>query len=129
MKRILMAAVAALAWPAAGPAQEYQVGGYMAWIGPEDLYNSSGQRLGDAVSILRQDRANFHRFGIRHQGDEADPWFGQQAARQAMEGMFRAGGGILPAFQQMIMAGNVPVWVTIYAVDGNFTALRAEIPG
>jgi hypothetical protein len=29
----------------------------------------------------------------------------------------------------MIVNGNVPVWVTIYAVDGSFTKLRAEVPG
>lgn len=39
------------AFPAA--AQEYLIGGYTAFIGPEDLYNSSGTRLTDPVQILR----------------------------------------------------------------------------
>ena len=127
--RRMLAVLAAALLPAAAVAQEYLVGGYMAYIGPDDLYNSNGVRLTDAVSVLRQDRANVHRFGIAQPGDERDDWFGSQAARGAMARMFAAGGGIHPEFQRMIVNGGVPVYVTIYAVDGSFTKLRAEVPG
>jgi hypothetical protein len=118
-----------LSMPLSAGAQEYVVGGYGAFIGPEDLFNSKGVRLTDAASILRQDRANVHRFGIVHEGDERDPWFSQPQARAAMASMLRAGGGIYPDFARFIVRGNIWVYVTIYAVDGNFTALRVEVPG
>jgi hypothetical protein len=124
---LLATALALSAGPLA--AQEYRVGYYRAWIGPEDLFNSNGQRLNSAADILRQDRANVHRFGIVHQGDEGDPWFFQPGAREAMAGMLRAGGGIAPSTERLIRQGNVPVFVSIYAIDGTFTSLRVEVPG
>ncbi|MBY4894240.1 hypothetical protein KUL25_15900 [Rhodobacteraceae bacterium N5(2021)] len=61
-------------------AQNY-MGEYYAYIGPSDHWNSQGVRLGDFGAILQQDRANFHRFGIRDQFDSADPFFGTLSAR------------------------------------------------
>ncbi len=113
----------------AAEAQEYAVGSYSAFIGAEDLANSRGVRLTDAVQVLRQDRANVHRFGIIHVGDESDPWFFQPAARAAMEGMFRAGGGIDRQDARLILGGNVSVVVTIFAVNGNFTSLQVHVAG
>jgi len=127
MIRLLLLSFLAFAMPA--QAEEYAVGGYAAFIGPEDLRNSKGVRLESAAAILRQDRANVHRFGIRHADDEIDPWFHQPAARAAMAGMLKNGGGIHPAYEKFIRAGGVFVYVTIYAVDGNFTSLRVEVPG
>ena len=110
-------------------AQEYAVGSYRAFIGPEDLTNSRGVRLSTAAQVLRQDRANVYRYGIAHAGDEDDPWFFQPSARGAMDGMFRAGGGIDPRTARLILNGNVSVVVTIFARDGNFTSLRVDVAG
>jgi hypothetical protein len=131
MKTLLATLIALAPATVATPvsAQEYQVGYYSAFIGTEDLYNSSGTRLDSAEAILQQDRANVHRFGIVQRGDESDPWFHQREARGAMPRMFRAGGGISPGTARLIRQGNVPVFVTIYAIDGNFTSLRVEVPG
>lgn len=54
---------------------------YFTLIGPADLYNSSGARLGDFGAILQQDRANYHRFGRRDETDGWDPIFSDQAQR------------------------------------------------
>ncbi len=110
-------------------AQEYVVGSYRAHIGLEDLSNSRGARLGDAAQVLRQDRANVHRFGITHAGDESEPWFSQPELRAAMAALLQAGGGIDAATARYIMGGNVDVIVTLFAVDGNFSALQVTVPG
>jgi hypothetical protein len=72
---------AALIAGGTGAAAQDLLGQYFALIGPEDFYNSSGRFLGDPCAILQQDRANFHRFGIRHDGDQPDPFFADRAAR------------------------------------------------
>lgn len=45
---------------------------------------SSGVRLQSAGAIIAQDRANAYRFGIRHQGDQPDPWFSGRGHRMAI---------------------------------------------
>ena len=126
-RHLLFALLLGLASPAA--AQEYAVGSYRAFIGPEDLTNSRGVRLTDAVQVLRQDRANVHRFGIVHPGDETDAWFHQPDFRAAMASRFQAGGGIDPLTASIILNGSVPVVVTVYAINGTFSSLRVEVPG
>ena len=54
---------------------------YFVELGPQDFYNSSGTRLGTTAQIFQQDRANVHRFGIRHGGDSLDPVFADRAMR------------------------------------------------
>ena len=48
---------------------------YQALLSERDHFNSDGQRLTTAAAIIRQDRANFHRFGLRDAGDENDDFF------------------------------------------------------
>ena len=48
---------------------------YVAFIGKEDLFSSSGKRLKTAGAVLQQDRANYHKFGIRHVEDTYDSFF------------------------------------------------------
>ena len=86
---------------------------YAAWIGTDDLYNSRGQRLTEPWQILRQDRANFHRFGIRQRGDEWDPIFHAQAARDQFERLIRAG-RIEPRARRMIVNGHAMVYVEVW---------------
>ena len=60
---------------------------YVAYLGPDDHYNSRGERLSEPWQVIRQDRANFHRFGIRDRGDEGDRFFASAANRARMERM------------------------------------------
>lgn len=90
-----------------------QIGSYRAYIGQDDLYNSSGMRLTQPWAILRQDRANFHRFGIRHSGDTFDEFFAGGGNREIMERMV-ANGDMSSAARNLIVNGDAAVRVDIY---------------
>ncbi|PZM08079.1 hypothetical protein [Rhizobium tubonense] len=91
---------------------------YRAFIGEADLFNSSGTRLTQPWQIIRQDRANFHEFGVRDRDDETDSFFADAANRQALELMLRSGTMTRDA-ANMIVRGNVWVDVDIYGSQGS----------
>ncbi len=64
---------------------------YSAYLGNADHYNSRGARLTEPWQVIRQDRANFHRFGIRDPGDEYHSFFAIAANRNRMEQMILHG--------------------------------------
>ena len=66
------------------------IGSYVALLSEADHFNSSGQRLTSAAAIIRQDRANFHRFGIKDPEDEGDA-FADEGNRAALEQMLERG--------------------------------------
>ncbi len=115
--RVFRAMLAAVIVLFAGPlsAQEL-IGSYAAYIGQDDLYNSRGARLTEPWQVLRQDRANYHRFGISQPGDEWDPFFGDMNNRAAMERMIM-NGRIDPAARQGLLRGDTTVVVRIYGRD------------
>lgn len=121
MVRTVLAVLAVLAvptafLPAAAMAQEV-IATYVAEIGRDDLYNSRGERLTEPWQVLRQDRANYHRFGIRDPGDEWDPLFHDADNRAAMERMVRQG-RIDPAAARAILRGGALVQVEILGRRG-----------
>lgn len=121
MKSILTALAIALAAPVAA---DDLVGQYVAYIGRDDLYNSSGARLSEPWQVLRQDRANYHRFGISQPGDEWDPFFGDVDNRAAMERMVM-NGTIASRAARDIVNGGAMVVVRIYGA-GN-TGRRVDV--
>ncbi|SEN34730.1 hypothetical protein [Palleronia pelagia] len=62
-------------------AQDRLLARYVADLGPEDRYTSTGARHMSFAGLIAQDRANYHRFGIRHGNDEGDPIFSDRAMR------------------------------------------------
>ncbi|AVO39702.1 hypothetical protein [Pukyongiella litopenaei] len=111
---VLFAAVMLLLVPAAGPVAAQQVvGSYIAYIGEDDLFNSKGVRLDAPWQVLRQDRANYHRFGIRQFGDEGDGFFADAGNRAKMERMLM-NGRMDPAAARLILRGGAMVLVTLY---------------
>ncbi|MGO8126259.1 hypothetical protein [Rhizobium ruizarguesonis] len=90
---------------------------YRAYIGEADLFNSSGTRLTQAWQIIRQDRANFHQYGVRDRDDETDSFFADPVNRQALEQMLRNGTMTRDA-ANMIVRGNVWIDVDIYGSQG-----------
>lgn len=102
---------------------------YYTTIGREDFYNSSGVPLNDVGAVVQQDRANFHRFGLRHPGDETDPYFSDQAMRAQIPDLVRAGGvdryltqllgSGWPGYSQtwLIQICGTPGWVTHLRID------------
>ena len=115
MKRLVLALMLALGAPAAHA--DELVGAYVAYIGQQDLYNSRGVRLSAPWQVLRQDRANYHRFGISQPGDEWDPFFGSIDNRAAMERMIM-NGRIDPGARQNLLQGGATVFVRIYGAGG-----------
>ncbi|WP_019953327.1 hypothetical protein [Yoonia vestfoldensis] len=65
--------------------------GYRAEIVTDDMVNSNGERLEDLAAILQQDRANYHRFDIRQDGDETDPFFDDFQTRARMQVVYKPG--------------------------------------
>ncbi|PWI50301.1 hypothetical protein B5K03_30430 [Rhizobium phaseoli] len=90
---------------------------YRAYIGEADLYNSKGARLTQPWQIIRQDRANFHQYGVRDRDDQSDSFFADPANRQALEQMLRNGSMTRDA-ANMIVRGNVWIDVDIYGGQG-----------
>ena len=102
------------------------VGSYAAYIGEDVLYNSEGTRLSEPWQVLRQDRANFHRFGISQDGDEWDPFFEDAGNREAMETMIRRG-YIDPDAEKMILSGGAMVYVNVYGAGGVGDYVEVEV--
>lgn len=114
LKSFLAAGLLAFASPAAA---QQLIGAYTAFIGTDDLYNSKGARLTQPWQVLRQDRANYHRYGIRQVGDEWDPFFGNVDNRAAMERMIM-NGSMDPVARQNLLQGGATVFVRIYGSGG-----------
>lgn len=76
--------------PAAVTAQDL-IGRYTATIAPEDRRSSKGVVLTHPAAILAQDRANFHRFGVRQPGDTADGVFTTPNQRAEIPNLVAAG--------------------------------------
>src|SRR5690606_29001562 len=95
------------------PVQDHLLEGFFAQISYRDLFNSSGIRLSNPWQVLRQDRAKFHRYGLRDPLDEWDSFFGDEANRAIMEEMLSRG-SITPQAARDIMSGEALVWVEIH---------------
>ncbi|UWQ16368.1 hypothetical protein [Jannaschia sp. M317] len=126
MKAVLAIALTALSLAAPAQAQQ-QLGYYFAEIGPQDVVNSRGARLGSVCAILQQDRANVHRFGRRDRSDEIDPFFGDRAARGIISQDCRP---VYPGdknIQRLILNGTSPlVRVQIWGRPGRIQFVTYE---
>ncbi len=89
------------------------IGSYNAFLSRADHYNSSGERLTTAAGIIRQDRANFHKFGIQDPQDESDNYFDNVNNRAVLEQML-SDGNSEPGVLSRIVNGNVMIHVDIY---------------
>ena len=86
---------------------------YIAQISYHDLYNSAGAPLSNPWQVLRQDRANFHRFGRRDVLDQSDGFFADAGNRAIMENMLSQG-SITGQAARDIMSGKAVVLVEIH---------------
>lgn len=86
---------------------------YRAYISQVDIMNSNGETLTEAWQIIRQDRANYHRFHLMDAGDESDSFFASAANRQRMETML-AQGSIEGEAAERILSGDAHIRVDIY---------------
>jgi hypothetical protein len=93
------------------PADGLKVG-YVAEIGAEDLKSSGGKRLTKLGEVLRQDRANVHKFNRKHPGDTVDTYFASPAHREELE---RVPIDCDADLTRKILAGGARIDVKVYA--------------
>ena len=86
---------------------------YTAVLSERDHFNSQGERLTSPAAIIRQDRANFHKFGKRDPGDESDGYFANVKNREALENLIERG-GMSSAVRRMIVNGTPVVVVRVF---------------
>ena len=125
-RNLVIALTLAAAALAAAPAHAQQlVESYVARLSERDHFNSNGQRLTSAAAIIRQDRANYFRFGRGDAEDQPDRFFADVNNRAALERMLergRASPGALAA----IVNGTPVVRVSIYRDSGGHY-VRVEV--
>lgn len=133
MKRLLVvAALAAICFASPAAAQSSITKGmrvietYYAFLSSNDHYNSNGARLMAPWQIIRQDRANFHRFGTGDDDDEWDSFFSSAANRNRMESML-ANGVISKSAARDIVNNEVWVRVDILGKGSRATAVQVEV--
>jgi hypothetical protein len=100
----------------AGVAQaDALLGSYVARISDDDKFASDGYALDTAAQMVRQDRANWHKFGRGDDEDEDDPWFRSAAARARLEKMLGRSGAMSSKTRQAIARGNPVIRVDVFA--------------
>ena len=112
-----------LATPAA--AQELMTS-YTALLSERDHFNSNGQRLTTAAAIIRQDRANYHRFGRRDPADGWDAVFASVEARTRMEALLNKGSSAASAIQA-IVNGTPFVTVEVWGYGGRIDYVNVTV--
>lgn len=99
---------------------------YTAVLSERDHYNSSGERLKEAAAIIRQDRANFHKYGKRDNGDESDKFFASARNREILERFLKRGRSTAAALNAIIH-GTPVVTVRIYVTDSGENYINVSV--
>jgi hypothetical protein len=113
LKSLLAGAAIAVALSSGASAQEL-LGSYVARISAADHHASDGYRLDTAAQMVRQDRANVHRYGRVDAEDDDDPWFRSADARARLEQMLNRNGAMDQRTRQAIVRGEPVVQVDVY---------------
>lgn len=117
MNRFLIPALAALGLtPTTSFAEE--LGNYMAYLGTDDMRNSSGDTLTDLGAVLQQDRANYHRFGLRDDFDQTDPFFSDPALRGRIPDIWEMDADFSYILDMVAKGEPTLVLVLIYGENG-----------
>jgi hypothetical protein len=86
---------------------------YTTQLSEQDHFSSRGERLQNAAAIIRQDRANYHKFGRCDPGDQHDAFFASATNREALEDLINAGTSE-PSAIRSIVNGTPMVRVSIF---------------
>jgi hypothetical protein len=97
----------------AAAADEY-LGSYQARISEQDHQASDGYPLDTAAQMVRQDRANWHKFGNGDSDDQDDPWFTSNSQRSRLERMLGQGGAMSSGTRRAIVNGEPLIEVEVY---------------
>ena len=95
---------------------------YLTWLDVKDTVNSKGVKLASFGAVLAQDRANYHRFGIRQDLDMSDPVFSDREMRARLPHWYKAGEPVEAYILQDVMNGRGHyVFVRVMGTNGRIT--------
>ncbi|MGN6144671.1 MAG: hypothetical protein ACTHOP_13885 [Mesorhizobium sp.] len=126
MKRLAAATAVGLlvaGFTATAKADEF-LGSYVARISGEDHFASDGYRLESAAQMVRQDRANYHKFHRRDRDDERDRWFRGNDDRARLERMLQRPGAMSGSTRNAIVRGEPLIQVDVYTRSVRVTVLE-----
>jgi hypothetical protein len=90
------------------------LGSYVARISERDHEASDGYALGSAAQMVRQDRANWHKFRRRDSDDEGDAWFRTNDERADLQRMLERPGAMSSSTKRAIVNGEPLIQVDVY---------------
>ena len=95
---------------------------YLTWLDARDTVNSKGVKLRSFGEVLAQDRANYHRFGVRQELDSTDPMFHDKAMRAKLPELYKAGIPVESYIRKDVMSGRGHyVFVRVMGQGGRVT--------
>lgn len=115
MRQTLLAALMLAATAGTAFADAQTVAVYTARLGTGDHFNSKGVQLTNAYDIIRQDRANYHKFGGRDPEDQGETTFTDAGARALIPAAIKRGCCPLDARERAAVINGTPkikVWVS-----------------
>jgi len=99
---------------------------YVAVLSARDHFNSKGKRLTSAAAIIRQDRANYHKFGLRDQGDAGDSFFADADNRATLEKMLERGTSTKSAINSVVN-GTPVILVQIFRSESGLPFINVSV--
>ncbi|TJW04550.1 MAG: hypothetical protein E5W82_31005 [Mesorhizobium sp.] len=91
------------------------LGSYVARISYRDHHASDGYELDNAADMVRQDRANWHKFHRRDSDDENDVWFRTNDHRAGLQRRLERGGSMSASTRRAIVNGEPLIQVDVYS--------------
>lgn len=110
-----LAATVALGFLTLPAMADMLLGSYVARISQDDHFASDGYPLDSAAQMVRQDRANWHRFGQVDREDESDRWFKTNQQRSRLQRMLEQRGAMDAATRRAITNGRPLIQVDVYS--------------
>lgn len=92
---------------------------YTARLSANDHFNSSNERLASPAAVIRQDRANYHKFKQRDAEDEYDSFFSEVENREKLERLLNME-RLSPAARKTILNGQPLVKVEVFRSNGRY---------
>jgi hypothetical protein len=86
---------------------------YQTYLSDQDHLDSRGQRLLTAAQVIRRDRINHHRTGLKDAGDEDESFFEEKDNRAQIEQLLERG-RTQPDVLSQIVTGTPHVQVAIF---------------
>ena len=107
--------VAATVLGASSARADDMLGSYVARISDRDHRASDGYPLSSAAQMVRQDRANWHKFHRRDSDDQGDAWFRSDGSRADLQRMLERGSAMSSATRRAIINGEPLIEVDVYS--------------